>query len=88
MPISKDEFAKLEKVSDRTGGKKVDWEKIATEIVDSGLFYSVKEVHQNLVEKAVTPVRCRGALETLVKAGQLSKRFDGRKWYYGEPIAD
>jgi len=56
--------------------------------VDSGLFYSVKEVHENLVEKAVTPVRCRGALETLVKAGQLSKRFDGRKWYYGEPIAD
>jgi len=24
VPISKDEFAKLEKVSDRTGGKKVD----------------------------------------------------------------
>jgi hypothetical protein len=83
MPINRGAFEKLPVQSDRTGGKKVDWEQVVAKINKSGQYYSAKEVRENMLEEIVTLFRTRNALNERVVKGLIARRHDGRRWWYG-----
>ena len=88
MPKDLKEFAALEEVSARQGGKSVEWKNIASAIISSGQAYTVKEVWELFVEKKVGLFRTKNALDKLVEDGLLDRRYDGRRFWYCLPQAD
>ena len=89
MPKSLEEFNNLQPPVSRHGGAKVDWKKIAQKIRETQQAYTVKEVHEdkNLVNRAVTPYRTKNALDKLAEDKLLSRLWDGKRFYYGDPAA-
>ena len=86
MPKELSEFAKLEEVEARQGGRKVEWEDVAHKIVESNEAFTVKEVHEKFANKAVTLFRTKNALDNLVEKKLLDRRYDGKRFWYCKPL--
>lgn len=82
MPIDLEEFEKLTK--QRKTPQIVPWDKVILKILDSGLYWSVNEVHNDLVHQAVTRFRVKTVLDDAYKAGKLDRGYDGKRFYYGK----
>lgn len=88
VPKSLEEFGKLEEAEAREGGKKVDWLEVAKAIVAAGEAFTVKEVWERFAEKRVGLFRTKNALDTLVEKKLLSRRDDGRRFWYCKPLVE
>jgi len=90
MNVPKDlkEFAKLEEVEERAGGKKVDWTSVAAAISAANEAYTVKEVWEKFAHQAVGLFRTKNALDALVEKGLLDRRYDGKRFWYSKPLVD
>jgi len=84
MPKNLKEFAELEEVEPKKGGRKVDWNAIANDISHSGLAWTVKEIHERFVKQRVGLFRTKNALDQLVEKGKLESRYDGRRYWYSK----
>lgn len=69
----------------RKGGKKIDFEPITQKIIESGKFWSVKEVHEQMVQKKVSRFRTMKLLQRKV-AGKRLRCFDLKGTYYYGPM--
>jgi len=69
----------------RKGGRKIQFAPIVAQIVQSGQFWSVKEVHEQLVKEQVSRFRTMRLLQTAVAGKRLRVLEDGGKYYYGPP---
>lgn len=83
MPKDLTEFATMQAIEGRAGGKKVDWETVAAAINEAKQAYTVKEVWETLAEKKVTQFRTKNALDKLANDGKLRRLWDGKRFYYG-----
>ena len=88
MPKELSEFAKLEEVTARAGGKKVEWEDVAKQITAKGEAFTVKEVWETFAKKAVGTFRTKNALDGLVEKGLLDRKYDGKRFWYCKPLAE
>lgn len=81
MPISFEEFSKLEK--ERKSPRSVSWEEVLRRIIESKVYWSAKEVHEQIVGKKVSRYRVKTMLDKFYRAGKLVRRFDGKRFWYG-----
>jgi len=84
LPISLEEFDKLEEK--RKKALVVDWDEVIKRIKESEKYWSVNEVHNDLVHHKVTRFRVKVVLDKAVKEGKLTRGYIGRAFYYGKPI--
>jgi len=70
----------------RKGGKKIDFGPIAKKIIDSGTYYSVKEVwtRKDMVNRAVSRFRTMKLLNNQVKGGRMCYFESEGKYWYGK----
>lgn len=84
LPIEIEEAIKLPKEApDRSV---VDWTKVITEIVESGQYYSAKEVKEKFAHDEVKTFRTKSVLDKAVEKGVLAKFWHKRMYIYGRPI--
>ena len=88
VPKELTEFVKLEEVTARAGGKKVDWPDVAKKISEKGEAYTVKEVWEIFAKKAVGLFRTKNALDGLVEKGLLDRKYDGKRFWYCRPLVE
>ena len=94
MPISLEEVKNLPKARPKTGI--VDWESVIDQIVQSGEYFSAKEVTDKFVEGKVKIFRVKAVLDKSVEDGLLEKfwhekksflvRLFSRRYVYGKPV--
>jgi len=84
MPIDFEEFSKL-KVS-RKPITTVNWDEVLEKLIDSGQCWSVDEVHEQFVHKAVTRYRVKRVLDKFCENGKLERRYDGKRFWYGPKV--
>ncbi len=69
----------------KAGGKKVDFGAIVSEIVKSKLFWSVSEVHTQLIQKRIGRVRTLNLLNGASGKGhKLERLYENGKFLYGD----
>ncbi len=71
----------------KVGGKKIEFGPIVQAIVESKMYFSVAEVHENpkLVNNKVTRFRTMKLLNKAVDEGKLTRLLDNNTFYYGVP---
>ena len=86
MPISIEKALKLPK--EQPPRSKVNWPTIIKQIIDSGEFYSAKEVWETLAEKKVKRFRTKTVLDRAAEAGELVRVYYENMWMYGAPFEE
>jgi len=66
----------------KAGGKKIDFQPILAKIIQSGLGWSVKEVHENLVKNKVTRFRTMKLLNAQCEKKRLERFLENGAFYY------
>lgn len=84
MPFNLNELKNGTVNPKRKGGKKIDFKPITKKIIASGQYWSVKEVHEQFVQKKVTRFRTMKLLNREVKGLRLMKIDRKGTYYYGK----
>jgi len=82
-PIKISELKNPQHVANRVGGKKIEFETVIHKIVASKLYWSVSEVHEQLVMKKVSRMRTLNLLNKASKDSKLDRLYDDSKYFYG-----
>jgi len=87
MPKSLKELAHAKRNVKKVGGKKIEFAPIVQKILESGLYFTVSEVHTstNLVDKKVSRFRTMKLLNRAVAGRRLTRLYQDGKFYYGAP---
>lgn len=86
MPISLEEAMKLPKdVPDRSI---IDWPSVIAEIIQTGEYYSAKEVQQIFCKEQVQVFRTKSVLDKAVDEKVLSRFWSQRKYIYGRHLVE
>jgi len=73
----------------KVGGKKIDFKAVVQKIIESKLYWTVSEVHTQLVQKKVGRFRTMKLLNgQCIKGGKLERLYQDGKFYYGAPIKE
>jgi peptide methionine sulfoxide reductase MsrA len=86
MPKSLQELANAKRNVKKVGGKKIDFKVVVQRIIESGQYWTVSEVHQQLVQKKVGRFRTMKLLNGACAAKKLERLYDNGKFYYGPVI--
>lgn len=86
MPKSLQELANAKRNVKKVGGKKIDFKVVVQKIIESGQYWTVSEVHQQLVQKKVGRFRTMKLLNGACTARKLERLYDNGKFYYGPVI--
>jgi len=87
MPKNLDELKNAKRGVKRAGGRKVDFKAIVQRIIESKQYWTVKEVHEQLIQKKVGRFRTMKLLNgQCVKGGKLERLYDNGRFYYGAPV--
>lgn len=87
MPKTLKELANAKRNVKKVGGKKIDFKSIVQKILESGQYWSVSEVHTQLVQKKVGRFRTMKLLNgQCIKGGHLERLYENGKFYYGPII--
>jgi len=84
MPISLEEFLALRE--ERKKPSTVNWDEVISKIIESGQYWSVDEVHKQLVHMAVSRYRVMSVLNDYYRKGKLSRGFDGKRFWFGKKV--
>jgi len=71
---------------DREARATVDWTEVIGEIIESGEYWSVKEIYEKFVKKQVKEFRTKTVLDKAVEDGSISRFWDKRRYVYGRNI--
>ena len=85
MPKSLAELKNAKRGVKKAGGRKIVFAPIVQSIVASGLYYTVKEVHETLVKKQVSRFRTMKLLNNAVAGHRLTRLYENGRFYYGKP---
>ena len=87
MPKKLDELKDAKRNVKKVAGKKIDFKPIAQKIITSGMYFTVKEVHEdkNMVNKAVSRFRTMKLLNNMVAGRVMTRLYEDGKFYYGAP---
>jgi len=89
MPKTLEELKNAKRGVKKVGGQKIDFKKVVQKIIESGKYWSVKEVHIELVQKKVGRFRTMKLLNgQCIKGGQLERLYENGRFYYGPQIKD
>jgi peptide methionine sulfoxide reductase MsrA len=86
MPKSLQELANAKRNVKKVGGKKIDFKVVVQKIIESGQYWTVSEVHQQLVQKKVGRFRTMKLLNAACTTKKLERLYDNGKFYYGPRI--
>jgi len=86
LPIKIEDAMKLPK--ERSAVGKVQWPDVIGQIIETGEFYSAKEVTAVFVEGQVRAYRTKAVLDHAVEEGLLARVWDGKKYLYGKPFGE
>jgi hypothetical protein len=86
MPKTLKELANAKRNVKKVGGKKIDFKSVVQKIVESGQYWSVSEVHTQLVQKKVGRFRTMKLLNGACTTKKLERLYDNGKFYYGPII--
>jgi len=87
MPKNLNELKDAKRNVKKAAGKKIDFAPVATKIIQSGVYYTVKEVFEaaDMVNKRVSRFRTMKLLNTQVKGRRMTRLYMDGKFYYGAP---
>ena len=85
MPKQLTDMVEYRKYEKRRAGKKIEFGPIVQQIVKSGQFWGVTEVHQNLVKEQVTRFRTLNLLKAATNSGQLGIVEDEGRLRFADP---
>jgi hypothetical protein len=84
MPKQLSELKNAKRNVTKVGGKKIDFKAILQKITASGQYWTVKEVHETLVQKKVGRFRTMKLLNGASGKGHpLERLYSDGKFYYG-----
>lgn len=86
MPKNLNQLSKGKANVKKAGGKKIDFTPIAKRIIDSGQYFTVKEVHEGktMVNKVVSRFRTMKLLNKQVEGRRMMRILDNGKFHYGK----
>jgi len=83
MPKSLSELANAKRNVKKVGGRKIDFKVVVQKIIESGQYWSVSEVHTQLVQKKVGRFRTMKLLNGACTTKKLERLYEQGKFYYG-----
>ena len=89
MPKKLAELKDAKRNVKKAAGKKIDFAPVAQKIIASGMYFTVKEVHESaeLVNRKVSRFRTMKLLNAAVAGHRMTRLYDNGKFYYGAPEA-
>ena len=89
MPKTLEQLKNAKRNVKKVGGQKIDFKKVVQKILASGKYWSVKEVHVELVQKKVGRFRTMKLLNgACIKGGKLERLYENGRFYYGPQLKD
>ena len=86
MPKTLKELAKAKRNVKKVGGKKIDFKVIVQKIIESGQYWTVSEVHKQLVQSKIGRFRTMKLLNGACTTKKLERLYEQGKFYYGPRI--
>jgi hypothetical protein len=83
MPKDLKELAHAKRNVKKVGGKKIDFKAVVQKIIESNQYWTVSEVHVQLVQKKVGRFRTMKLLNGACAVKHLERLYDNGKFYYG-----
>lgn len=86
MPKSLQELKNAKRDVKRAGGKKIEFSAIIQLIQKSGEYWTVTEVHKQLVKQKIGRFRTMKLLNGACATKKLERLYDNGRFYYGAPV--
>jgi hypothetical protein len=83
MPKTLKELANAKRNVKKVGGKKIDFKAITQKIIESDQYWTVSEVHTQLVQKKVGRFRTMKLLNGACTVKKIERLYENGKFYYG-----
>ena len=85
VPVNLEELKDAIRDYKKVAGKKIEWQPIVQQIVQSKQFWTVKEVHEQLIKKQIGRFRTMKLLNGSCTVKKLEKLYQNGRFYYGAP---